>query len=157
MRRHLLWHKSTDDQSLGTQAWMHLSWEVPSARDWQLLGGSPFRQHSEVLKNSDSTNVAAQVLQAHAGVLREIGQSLQWAGYISSTGVYGDWQGDWVDERYRSPQSFHEIVMMKVSDCTGLLLATPNAQACKGPSQASATPVHSLFPKCCPSGSHHIW
>ncbi len=22
-----------------------------------------------------------------------------WFGYLSSTGVYGDWKGDWVDER----------------------------------------------------------
>lgn len=26
------------------------------------------------------------------------GDRLAWLGYISSTGVYGDWQGDWVDE-----------------------------------------------------------
>ena len=24
---------------------------------------------------------------------------IQWIGYLSSTSVYGDWGGDWVDER----------------------------------------------------------
>ena len=41
-------------------------------------------------------------------VLATVGSELQncasvlgvakWVGYLSSTGVYGDWQGDWVDE-----------------------------------------------------------
>lgn len=26
------------------------------------------------------------------------GVPLRWIGYLSSTGVYGDWGGDWVDE-----------------------------------------------------------
>ncbi|KAK9822581.1 hypothetical protein WJX74_006916 [Apatococcus lobatus] len=38
------------------------------------------------------------VLMAHRNVLQRMGGSLEWAGYISSTGVYGGWQGDWVDE-----------------------------------------------------------
>ncbi len=47
----------------------------------------------------DLLALGLQVLQAHAKELGTMGNRLQWAGYISSTGVYGDWQGDWVDER----------------------------------------------------------
>jgi nucleoside-diphosphate-sugar epimerase len=37
------------------------------------------------------------VLQRYAAALR-IAPTLQWVGYLSTTGVYGDRQGDWVDE-----------------------------------------------------------
>lgn len=40
-----------------------------------------------------------QVLMGHKEALLNMSSNLEWAGYISSTGVYGDWQGDWVDER----------------------------------------------------------
>lgn len=36
---------------------------------------------------------AAELVLAHAA------SSLQWVGYLSSTSVYGDWGGRWVDER----------------------------------------------------------
>lgn len=38
------------------------------------------------------------VLNRHAGDLRRRAQQFQWAGYLSTTGVYGDRHGDWVDE-----------------------------------------------------------
>lgn len=38
---------------------------------------------------------AVELLAAHAPSLT----NLKWVGYLSSTGVYGDWGGDWVDER----------------------------------------------------------
>lgn len=38
------------------------------------------------------------VLNRHAMVLKEIAPSLRWAGYLSTTGVYGDRGGDWVNE-----------------------------------------------------------
>jgi nucleoside-diphosphate-sugar epimerase len=38
------------------------------------------------------------VLTCHAQDLRGLARSLRWAGYLSSTGVYGDRGGDWVDE-----------------------------------------------------------
>jgi nucleoside-diphosphate-sugar epimerase len=38
------------------------------------------------------------VLNALAGEIAEIAPQLRWAGYLSTTGVYGDHQGDWVDE-----------------------------------------------------------
>ncbi|MET4102169.1 nucleoside-diphosphate-sugar epimerase [Roseovarius sp. MBR-78] len=38
------------------------------------------------------------VLAHHATIISEIAPRLAWAGYLSTTGVYGDHQGDWVDE-----------------------------------------------------------
>ncbi|HTN98511.1 MAG TPA: SDR family oxidoreductase, partial [Nordella sp.] len=38
------------------------------------------------------------VLAAHADDLRRRARQLHWAGYLSTTGVYGDRHGDWVDE-----------------------------------------------------------
>ena len=43
---------------------------------------------------------ARQVLLGHAGELAGLaaGGRIRWAGYVSSTSVYGDWGGAWVDE-----------------------------------------------------------
>jgi nucleoside-diphosphate-sugar epimerase len=38
------------------------------------------------------------VLHCHADDLRRLVPTLEWAGYLSTTGVYGDRQGEWVDE-----------------------------------------------------------
>lgn len=38
------------------------------------------------------------VLDHHAGDLRQL-RGIAWAGYLSTTGVYGDRQGGWVDEQ----------------------------------------------------------
>lgn len=38
------------------------------------------------------------VLQAQIDLMETSEQHLTWFGYLSSTGVYGDWQGGWVDE-----------------------------------------------------------
>jgi len=38
------------------------------------------------------------VLSRHADDLRQRAKQVQWAGYLSTTGVYGDRHGDWVDE-----------------------------------------------------------
>jgi len=49
-----------------------------------------------------------QVLLACKPLLVEIAQTVKWVGYVSSTGVYGDYQGDWVDERQADAGSlFH--------------------------------------------------
>ncbi|WP_395021498.1 SDR family oxidoreductase [Dongia sp.] len=39
------------------------------------------------------------VLQAHGATLAEAAPRLKWIGYLSTTGVYGDRQGGWVDEQ----------------------------------------------------------
>ncbi|MGB3148813.1 MAG: SDR family oxidoreductase [Paracoccaceae bacterium] len=38
------------------------------------------------------------VLAAHAGDIAAAASHIAWAGYLSTTGVYGDHQGGWVDE-----------------------------------------------------------
>ena len=38
------------------------------------------------------------VLKAHAQDIRDIAADLEWVGYLSTTGVYGDHKGRWVDE-----------------------------------------------------------
>lgn len=38
------------------------------------------------------------VLARHGGAIAALGRSLRWAGYLSTTGVYGDRNGSWVDE-----------------------------------------------------------
>jgi nucleoside-diphosphate-sugar epimerase len=38
------------------------------------------------------------VLQCHADDLRRLAPALEWTGYLSTTGVYGDRHGEWVDE-----------------------------------------------------------
>lgn len=38
------------------------------------------------------------VLACHADELRRLAPRLRWAGYLSTTGVYGDRHGEWVDE-----------------------------------------------------------
>lgn len=38
------------------------------------------------------------VLAAHAEDLRRLAPRIEWAGYLSTTGVYGDRQGGWVNE-----------------------------------------------------------
>jgi len=38
------------------------------------------------------------VLALHGGAIAALGPSLAWAGYLSTTGVYGDRAGGWVDE-----------------------------------------------------------
>jgi nucleoside-diphosphate-sugar epimerase len=38
------------------------------------------------------------VLNLYREQLRRIAKQLRWVGYLSTTGVYGDWGGDWVDE-----------------------------------------------------------
>lgn len=37
-------------------------------------------------------------LYAHGGDLETQAKSLQWVGYLSTTGIYGDCNGDWIDE-----------------------------------------------------------
>jgi len=40
-----------------------------------------------------------QVLAAQLKALRSVKTQFDWVGYLSSTGVYGDHGGDWVDEQ----------------------------------------------------------
>lgn len=39
------------------------------------------------------------VLKKYADLIKRYGKQFHWIGYLSSTGVYGDHQGQWVDEK----------------------------------------------------------
>ena len=53
-------------------------------------------QASHVLSSVAPDGATDPVLDALGGSLAE--QGLEWVGYFSTTGVYGDYGGDWVDE-----------------------------------------------------------
>ena len=46
-----------------------------------------------------STLFRLQVLDILHMLAKEKARQLRWIGYLSSTSVYGDWGGAWVDER----------------------------------------------------------
>lgn len=50
--------------------------------------------------HTDASSVLPiQVLMAHMRHLGDCAQQYRWLGYISSTSVYGNHEGDWVDEQ----------------------------------------------------------
>jgi nucleoside-diphosphate-sugar epimerase len=64
---------------------------------WPDTDLGPFiNRASHVLTSVAPTAVGDAVLAAHGDDLRK--GSFEWVGYLSTTGVYGDHNGDWVDE-----------------------------------------------------------
>ena len=57
-----------------------------------------FGAATHVLSTIPPDEFGDPVLDAHVGDLAAAARSLTWAGYLSTTGVYGDRGGDWVDE-----------------------------------------------------------
>ncbi|MFZ1725317.1 MAG: SDR family oxidoreductase [Albidovulum sp.] len=53
---------------------------------------------SHVLISVAPDDAGDKVLAAHAADIAAAAPHLQWLGYLSTTGVYGDHQGGWVDE-----------------------------------------------------------
>eukprot|EP00850_Spirogloea_muscicola_P012436 SM000080S22951 [mRNA] locus=s80:281897:284869:+ [translate_table: standard] len=52
-----------------------------------------------ILDMHEPSSCWQQVLATHALDLEVAHQDqMKWLGYLSTTGVYGDWEGDWVDE-----------------------------------------------------------
>lgn len=82
-------------------------WQVTGTRREAIEGAIAFRD-SKAVSNAiaQATHIISSVPPARDGtepVLDKYGDaigkaSLQWSGYLSSTGVYGDAQGAWVDE-----------------------------------------------------------
>lgn len=77
----------------------------PHARDWQLVAWSGAGPLPDELLAS-ATHLLHSIMPDAEGdpVLREHAESLAqrrpaWIGYLSTTGVYGDHRGAWVDER----------------------------------------------------------
>ncbi|VAW04687.1 Nucleoside-diphosphate-sugar epimerases [hydrothermal vent metagenome] len=57
-----------------------------------------FAQASHVLISTAPGTNGDPVLKEYKNKINEIAGSLSWIGYLSTTGVYGDHQGGWVDE-----------------------------------------------------------
>ena len=57
----------------------------------------PLDEVSHVLTSVSPDDAGDPVLLAHSDTLRSA-DHLEWVGYLSTTGVYGDHQGGWVDE-----------------------------------------------------------
>ena len=57
----------------------------------------PFQQLTHLLTSVAPTDDGDPVLNAHREQLRAA-KNLEWVGYLSTTGVYGDHDGAWVDE-----------------------------------------------------------
>lgn len=57
----------------------------------------PFGEVSHILTSISPGQDGDPVLAAHGPDI-EAAKYLEWVGYLSTTGVYGDHQGDWVDE-----------------------------------------------------------
>lgn len=57
------------------------------------------------------------VLSSYSELIRRHATHIEWLGYLSSTGVYGDYQGNWVDEeRACRPQSSSGILRMEAEN-----------------------------------------
>jgi len=64
-------------------------------------GGMPesaFAEASHMLISTAPGADGDPVLQEYKNKINEIAGDLSWVGYLSTTGVYGDHQGEWVDE-----------------------------------------------------------
>jgi nucleoside-diphosphate-sugar epimerase len=61
------------------------------------LAGSAFAGATHVLVSVPPDEAGDPVLDAHAGDIAAL-PGLAWLGYLSTTGVYGDRGGEWVDE-----------------------------------------------------------
>jgi nucleoside-diphosphate-sugar epimerase len=61
-------------------------------------GAAALAGTSHLLSSVPPDDEGDPVLARHAATIAAMGQTLSWAGYLSTTGVYGDRAGGWVDE-----------------------------------------------------------
>jgi len=57
-----------------------------------------FKDATHILMSAAPEEQGDPVLARYGAQIGEIADRLDWAGYLSTTGVYGDHQGAWVDE-----------------------------------------------------------
>lgn len=70
-----------------------------------------------LLLSAPPTGGADPVLQAYREELAAMASSIVWVGYLSTTGVYGDHQGNWVDETTpTSPRSERAMRRVQAED-----------------------------------------
>ncbi|KAL5845153.1 hypothetical protein ACOSQ4_011111 [Xanthoceras sorbifolium] len=73
-----------------------------NANDQELLILDTLKDYSHILVSIPPVKGIGDPMLLHGELLRStlMGSDLQWLGYLSSTGVYGDCGGAWVDEDY---------------------------------------------------------
>lgn len=59
----------------------------------------PLEEATHLLLSAGPDEAGDPVLRALAGDIAARAGALEWVGYLSTTGVYGDRGGDWIDER----------------------------------------------------------
>lgn len=71
------------------------------------------------------TEAAGDLVLAHyADLIKHHGTHIKWIGYLSSTGVYGDHKGKWVDESTQcNPQSPSGVLRLKAEHAWTVLAA----------------------------------
>lgn len=98
LARHLMergWHVSATTRSAEGQA------AIVAAGCHALPFPAPasaFERITHVLASAPPQEDGDPVLKAHFRQLCALGDRIAWAGYLSTTGVYGDADGGWVDE-----------------------------------------------------------
>ena len=45
-----------------------------------------------------ASGIGDLILSNYSDLIKKYAAHIEWIGYLSSTGVYGDYQGNWVDE-----------------------------------------------------------
>jgi nucleoside-diphosphate-sugar epimerase len=91
---------------------------------WPDTDLAPFiAKASHVLTSVSPTAEGDSVLNAHADDLR--GGDFEWAGYLSTTGVYGDHGGAWVDEETPLAPSTKRGEMRRDAEATWTALGLP--------------------------------
>ena len=71
---------------------------VLAQEDGSFLPESALSGVTHLLSSVPPGQTGDPVLRFYGAAIQERAASLHWIGYLSTTGVYGDWQGGWVDE-----------------------------------------------------------
>lgn len=86
--------RSLDEQeSNGSQGVKLIDFNSPKMEDY--IGQSSYI----LIAIPPTSTMSDLVLTKYGGLIRKQARHFQWLGYLSSTGVYGDHQGRWVDEK----------------------------------------------------------
>lgn len=62
------------------------------------LAAGMLEGYANILSSVPPDEAGDPVIDAHAGDLAALKDGIRWLGYLSTTGVYGDYKGAWVDE-----------------------------------------------------------
>lgn len=73
---------------------------------WPKTDLTPYiKQATHILSSVAPNEAGDPVLNEYKKVLKQFSKNLNWVGYLSTTGVYGDHDGGWVDETTKTTPS----------------------------------------------------